>query len=352
VETLIRKALDYPNRPGLVYFNYYSWFVPGKVEGFENYSQVLYMDPIERKQPFVVGNGVFWGNAERDYSELCRYYHLPTLSLKTACYELFLQNKKNFQVKRGPASFFYWNGDPASKHERPDTSEVSVFYVDLVHPYSSTGHRVMAELAFHALLVILLDLLETPLTLEDEIEANRTLSPPMFKNNVHTSSSQCWFKENFKEIVVESIGFEFVNEAHGGRSKWGFVSTKPGSKLVIRVNTSSFHQNMTAHLGMMRSYEHMGWARRRCEGCQCATEDMNLTHADRISPIEMWSFQISKHDNCTIIVEVLDTAGPSDEHKVKVTGLSIAQDDDEAHDGVSFMKNFAADDDARAGVSG
>ena len=204
-ETLIRKALDYPKKPSVVQMSYYSWYQPqDKPAGFEDYSKRWVTgDNIS----FYLSNGTFWGNAERDYSEIARYYHLPALSVKAACYELFLANAMHFQVMNGPVDMY------RHLNETPDTDEVSQFYNDRFHPYSSTGHRVVAEIAFHSFLVLMLELLEAPLTEVDEIEANLPLLPPMFKGNIHASKDQCWFRENFKTIVVESLGWTFMNEA-------------------------------------------------------------------------------------------------------------------------------------------
>ena len=72
------------------------------------------------------------------------------------------------------------------------------------------------------------------------------------------------------------------------------------------------------------------------------TEELDLTSKDRTSPIEMWSFEVTKSDNCIINIEVMNKAGPTNEYKVKVTGLSVALGNDE---GVAHMKNAAKEAD-------
>ena len=62
---------------------------------------------------------------------------------------------------------------------------------------------VSLEIVFHSILVLVKEL--QPLTLEDEADAELPLPPPMFKENYHSSSSQCWFKSNFKTVVNESV---------------------------------------------------------------------------------------------------------------------------------------------------
>ena len=33
-------------------------------------------------------HGVFWGNTEREFNEFAAYYHLPSLSVKSAVYQV------------------------------------------------------------------------------------------------------------------------------------------------------------------------------------------------------------------------------------------------------------------------
>lgn len=73
-ERLIRKLLALPSAPAVVLLHAYAWFKP---------------DPAE---------GVYYSNAERDLSELASYYGLPSLSVKSCCYEAMLQGMPGFQV--------------------------------------------------------------------------------------------------------------------------------------------------------------------------------------------------------------------------------------------------------------
>jgi len=45
-----------------------------------------------------LGQGVFFNNAERDFSELALYYGLPSVSVKACCYEAMRHAVPGFQV--------------------------------------------------------------------------------------------------------------------------------------------------------------------------------------------------------------------------------------------------------------
>ncbi len=81
VERLFRLSLDWPEHPAVVIFNFYSFF---RGEEFA--------------PAYPEGSGPFWSNAENWFQEFSLYYHLPTLSLKAAVYELFLKNVTHFLV--------------------------------------------------------------------------------------------------------------------------------------------------------------------------------------------------------------------------------------------------------------
>jgi hypothetical protein len=44
--------------------------------------------------------------------------------------------------------------------------------------------------------------------------------------------------------VASHEGFKFVNEGKAGKPKWGYVSTTPGSKLRIHINTTMHNSSM------------------------------------------------------------------------------------------------------------
>lgn len=48
--------------------------------------------------------GTYYINAERDLNELATYYNMPSLSVKSCCYEAMLQAVPGFQVGYGPVA--------------------------------------------------------------------------------------------------------------------------------------------------------------------------------------------------------------------------------------------------------
>ncbi len=72
----------WPQFPAVMLLNFFSFFQP--YPKFEGYPK---------------GTGPFFDNAEYQFNEFSFYYHIPTLSLKAAVYDLFLQgNVHHFKV--------------------------------------------------------------------------------------------------------------------------------------------------------------------------------------------------------------------------------------------------------------
>jgi hypothetical protein len=69
-----------PNNPAVLLLHSYAW---------------LYAD---------LGQGVFFSNAERDFTELALYYGLPSVSVKACCYEAMRDAVPGFQVSWSPSA--------------------------------------------------------------------------------------------------------------------------------------------------------------------------------------------------------------------------------------------------------
>lgn len=69
-ERLIRKLLQYPNRPAVVLIHAYRWF-----------------------QIPVDATSSYWMSSERQQGEFAMYYGLPQLSIKACCYHLMRKGK-------------------------------------------------------------------------------------------------------------------------------------------------------------------------------------------------------------------------------------------------------------------
>lgn len=79
----------------------------------------------------------------------------------------------------------------------------------------------------------------------------------------------CTYGEGFAPYVVKdnSPGWEFLNEGHPKKPKWGYISTVPGSTLRIRVNTTRETESKTGDnrmnvmIAYLKSYVKMGKAK-------------------------------------------------------------------------------------------
>ncbi len=157
----VRKLLDYPTRPAVVMLHTWVWHETSPKPG------------------------TFWGNAERDLSEIGLYYRLPAVSVKVSrapsslplhnpppytlllgkeehsppllsddlcdqvcapgprspqgcCYHLMQRNVTGFRV------------DIARRTaENMEALKWQTFYGDAVHGAGDTGYRVMSELLIH-----------------------------------------------------------------------------------------------------------------------------------------------------------------------------------------------------------
>ena len=90
--------------------------------------------------------------------------------------------------------------------------------------------------------------------------------------------------EVLQRSATEKEGFEWFNDQQEGRTpKWGFIGDKPGSKLQVKVDstTTAFHKMDGAPytaiaLNYLRSYEHMGKAGRQILPHRCQESWSNL----------------------------------------------------------------------------
>jgi hypothetical protein len=95
----------------------------------------------------------------------------------------------------------------------------------------------------------------------------------MFAGNYESGRASCFIGEFFVEHVVQADGFTWASE----RGKAGFIATRPGSLLRIRLDTTvpGSAPNATVQLDLMylQSYEHMVGCRAlwRSWGCRQQT---------------------------------------------------------------------------------
>ena len=238
------------------------------------------------------------------------------------------------------------------------TPQGAAFYHDRIHPDGLTGHRVLAELALH-----LLNTTAQALRAEDAAAAlapppaaaaaapaepsslSRTMAPdfipdPMIPGNYESGSAACLVGAPFfTDAVKRRQGFEWLNEAKGARLRPGFIATAVDSVLTIAVDTSApkggggggggAATSRFARLDLMylSSYEHMGRASVTCaSGCTCAPSTLNGHTTARSSQVLVFPLNVSRSAACALEVRVLPESD-SGEHKVKLTGLIVADAD-------------------------
>jgi hypothetical protein len=91
------------------------------------------------------------------------------------------------------------------------------------------------------------DLLLNPTSPSDTARAALPLPPPMHKGNYQSVDDKCLIGPRFTKVVVDKAGFEWINETpKSPRPKWGYVATKPGSRLAIQVNSMAASGNRTS----------------------------------------------------------------------------------------------------------
>lgn len=88
------------------------------------------------------------------------------------------------------------------------------------------------------------------------------------QGNEARDSEYCILNEEFQQSVTEKEGFEWLNDQPEGRTpKWGFVGDTPGSKITLKVDSTTEavkkmdgvpHTAIT--ISYLRSYEKMGKA--------------------------------------------------------------------------------------------
>ena len=76
-----------------------------------------------------------------------------------------------------------------------------------VHPYGASGHRAMAEIAFHHLLVAAEGLLSgrEPFGAAEAAIPEEPIPPPLLPGNFESQVDSCIFQSRFSDIVRESV---------------------------------------------------------------------------------------------------------------------------------------------------
>ncbi|KAK3267497.1 DNA polymerase alpha subunit B [Cymbomonas tetramitiformis] len=178
---------------------------------------------------------------------------------------------------------------------------------------------------------------------------------PMYNfNEARQGDHRCFRSDVLRDIVVDAGGWEYIVEGQPGNPKPGFISSKPGQIITMKVNTRPvINQNsnptamMHVSLGYLQSYEHMGRAALSCENCQCEPTDGSGSeiwkggaggwvidaHIElRESTLGMWFMRVSQHAECLIRLETLEDSS-SGENKFKITNVMVSELPEEDVDG-------------------
>ncbi|PNG99591.1 hypothetical protein TSOC_014627, partial [Tetrabaena socialis] len=122
-----------------------------------------------------------------------------------------------------------------------------------------------------------------------------------------------------RSLVVLAEGFEWVNEGTAVKPKPGYVATRPGARLQLRLDTdrsavgSAADEKVHVYVHHLRSYQHMGSAKLSCaSGCSCAEVVVDAHITEQASQVYMAELVASQSKEC--VVEVLPKSS-SGEHK-------------------------------------
>jgi len=264
-ERLVRKIMQKPHKPAVVMLQLMPKgmaFGPGNRE----------------KAPFPA-------TLEDMYGALAQYYDAPWLSFRNAAWRLGEFHQLSFDViargrslkeKKKRRSAHLARSTPEKKTNSYGYNWTDLMWTaDFLHPVDH-GMRAIADLAVNLLQTTAMGLVIDPLGPVDRELLAEPLPPPAHPGNWEARNLMCVYGEAFAENVdlPASKGFELVNEGGNARKpKWGFVATRPGSELIVRMNTTrTTHardgdQRMNVMLAYLKSYEHMGVARTPSSRC-------------------------------------------------------------------------------------
>jgi hypothetical protein len=295
-ERLLRKLLNLPKKPAVILLLNYNW----------NTAQGVY----------------YKGTAEADFLTYATFYSLPALSVRAAVHELLENNVDGF----------------ISKGTRAKSPELAgkLWHFDTIHPDGRTGHRAFAELLYHLYNETLISLERQAVGPED-LKRAAAVRKPMVADNYEAHDERCLIGPKFTDAVVSKEGFEYINEApQSPRPKWGYVATKPGSKLSLKVSTMASSGGkgvkslpVLVELAHLKSYTKMGIAEVTCSnGCTCNKTEVDGYHPVRNSQLFLHSWEVSQAPECIISVSVTDRSkarGEDKGHKVKLMGIMVSE---------------------------
>ncbi|GBF87887.1 hypothetical protein Rsub_00599 [Raphidocelis subcapitata] len=314
-ERLLRRIMDQPHAPAVVLVGTHGMFRDRGAVGVTGESEW---------RPFH-------HTLEDLYGAVAAYYSAPVLSFRNAIYNLGQARRYNFRA---------------------------FMREDFIHP-NDAGHQAIADLAMHLLQEATVGLQLWPLSPDDEAAALGKLPGPMYPGNHPSLRRVCFHGDDFRSTVVNAGGgWEWVNEGTEASPKWGYVSTKPGAVLRVRLDTSlasvdpgafmsapvafggsgggggasgggdgGSKQRGPGHTAVvifsyLKSYENMGKAAFRCEsGCSCKPRLADGATDVPESTVYFVQLHATPGRNCTLLV--INDSGEAKDTKFKITGVMV-----------------------------
>lgn len=144
--------------------------------------------------------------------------------------------------------------------------------------------------------------------------------------NFQPQSATCVQQDLLPSVIAKAEGFDFVNEGTEAKPKKGYVATKAGATLKLKLNTQqtsgvAANKPVPVLIGYLKSYVHMGIAVMACDsGCSCEPKTVDAHHALKQSTIYLAMLSASQAAECIVSVTVQPKSS-SGEHKFKVSAL-------------------------------
>ncbi|GIL53666.1 hypothetical protein Vafri_9308 [Volvox africanus] len=285
-EQLVRRLMKLQNQPAVVFLQ-----VP--------HVWPKYVHPFHHTSEDVEG-------------ALAAYYDVQTVSLRTSMFLLNLHH---------PTHGFLWNETYFNRHP-----------ID-------TGHKAMADLVIHLIQEVAVGLYTWPASEQEVSWLKMPLPPPMHDGNYEPMFASCLVVDAFANLCISKEGWQWINEGTDTKPKWGFVSTTPGSELILRLGTPGVSGPATAAvvknttfpllIHYLLSYAPMGQVSVDClGGCYCQKRvNGHLSNTlMEVSVTHMVLLDVTWKDHslpCDMRVTVLNDT-TSDGHKFKVSGVVFA----------------------------
>ncbi|KAL4443895.1 hypothetical protein ABPG75_011632 [Micractinium tetrahymenae] len=330
-ERLVRRVLRFPSAPAVFSMHFFSyWYAKAKM-----------------KAP---GQALFYNTGEDDLAVIAQFYDVPVLSLRNAAIHHMYSNDPGFRV------------DLMTPKKVPGTNLSDYFYWDDHHPYEHTGHRAMADLLVAAMQQAVREVQQGDAgpaaagspgaatsqhgqqqqkgqqqRRRERQRERPALPPPMFPGNYESDRAICRLGAAFKDVVVESSGFEYKAQRPQGATfvaqKWAWVGAATGAYAVLQLDTRLRGEASGSaqaaglarvYLGHTRSWQQLGTASVECvAGCTCEAAAMDNHWGNKNTQNAMFPVEVTQHEQCQIRVTVDPPASTEEQPSTALTAVMV-----------------------------